>query len=92
MKNNKLLNFLLEFSQIALVFFGVSSALSCTATSLELSYDMLPYMLVLFIAAVLFYALFSVLETFNHGKLYGLLGITLFYIIVNIRFFEMIKN
>lgn len=40
------------------------------------------------IAAVLFYGLFTVLETFRNGKLYGLLGILLFYIALWLRFLQ----
>ena len=38
-RNNKLINFILEFSQIMLVFLGVYSALMCTASSLDMIYD-----------------------------------------------------
>ena len=69
-----------------LVFLGVYSALMCMATSLELTFNRGIFFLIMLIAAVLFYGLFTVLETFRNGKLYGLLGILLFYIALWLRF------
>ena len=77
-RNNKLINFILEFSQIMLVFLGVYSALMCSATSLELIYDNTLIIVMMFAASIIFYGLFTVLETFRKGKLYGIIGITLF--------------
>ena len=86
MKNSKISNFILEISQVMLVFLGVYSALMCMATSLELTFNRGIFFLIMLIAAVLFYGLFTVLETFRNGKLYGLLGILLFYIALWLRF------
>ena len=47
-----------------LVFLGVYSALMCMATSLELTFNRGIFFLIMLIASVLFYGLFSVLETF----------------------------
>lgn len=91
-RNNKLINFILEFSQIALVFLGVFSAMMCTATSLELTFDRNLCMVIMLLASVLFYGLFTVLETFHNGKLYGLLGITLFFAAIIIRFLSSVKK
>lgn len=86
MKQNKVINFILEVSQVLFVFLGVYSALMCTALSLSLSLNRMMATVVLLIATFLFYGLFTVLETFHNGKLYGLLGIFVFAIVVVIRF------
>ncbi len=91
-RNNKLINFILEFSQIILVYLGIVSVLLCTATSLELTFDKTVFILILLFASILFYGLFSVLETFKNGKLYGLLGLALFGAAVVIRFFASVKK
>lgn len=91
-RNNKLINFILEFSQILLVFLGVYSVLMCTATSLELSYDQGLCMVIMLAASVVFYGLFTVLETFHRGKLYGLIGITLFFVLIGFRFMGAMKK
>ena len=85
-RNNKLINFILEFSQIMLVFLGVYSALMCTASSLDMINDGKLCLLLLFAASIVFYGLFTVLETFRKGKLYGLIGITMFFLALVIRF------
>lgn len=85
-RNNKLINFILEFSQIMLVFLGVYSALMCTATGLELIYDNMLCIIMMFAASITFYGLFTVLETFRKGKLYGIIGITLFFAVIGFRF------
>ena len=51
-RNNKLINFILEFSQIMLVFLGVYSALMCTASSLDMIYDGKLCLLLLFAASI----------------------------------------
>jgi len=87
-RNNKLINFILEFTQILLVFLGVYSALMCSATSLDLTFDKGLCTLIMLLAAILFYGLFSVLETFRKGKLYGIIGITVFMAFIVFRFRE----
>ncbi len=82
----------MEFSQIAILFLGVFSAVMCTATSLELSFHRGICALVMFLSAILFYFFFIVLETFHRGKLYGILGITLFVFIVMMRFLSAVKK
>ena len=69
-----------------LVFLGVYSALMCTASSLDMIYDGKLCLLLLFAASIVFYGLFTVLETFHKGKLYGLIGITMFFLALVIRF------
>ena len=91
-RNNKLINFILEFSQIILVFLGVFSAMMCTAFSLSLTFDRGIYTLVMLLGSILFYGLFMVLETFHNGKLYGILGLTLFYLLIIYRFFGAVKK
>lgn len=91
-RNNKLINFILEISQVMLVFLGVYSALMCMATSLELTFNRGIFFLIMLIAAVLFYGLFTVLETFHNGKLYGLLGLLLFYIALWLRFHSALQQ
>lgn len=91
-RNNKLINFILEFSQIMLVFLGVYSALMCSATSLELIYDNMFCLVLMFFSAIVFYGLFTVLETFRKGKLYGILGITLFFMVIGFRFMGAMKK
>ncbi|MCH5252819.1 MAG: hypothetical protein J1F22_07580 [Lachnospiraceae bacterium] len=91
-RNSKLINFILESSQILLVFLGVFSALMCAAFSLELIFDRGLCTLIMLLAAVLFYGLFTVLETFRNGKLYGILGITLFFLAIGIRFFSVVRK
>lgn len=85
-RNNKLINFILEFSQVMLVFLGVYSALMCTASSLDMIYDGKLCLLLLFVASIVFYGLFTVLETFRKGKLYGLIGISMFFVLMVFRF------
>lgn len=91
-RNNKLINFILEFSQIMLVFLGVYSALMCSATSLELIYDSRFCVVLMFLSSIVFYGLFTVLETFRKGKLYGILGITLFFTLIGFRFMGAMKK
>lgn len=91
-RNNKLINFILEFSQIMLVFLGVYSALMCSATSLELIYDSRFCIVLMFVSSIVFYALFTVLETFRKGKLYGIIGITMFFMLIGFRFMGAMKK
>ena len=91
-RNNKLINFILEFSQIMLVFLGVYSALMCSATSLELIYDNRLCIILMFAASIIFYGLFTVLETFRKGKLYGIIGITLFFAVIGFRFIGALQK
>ena len=91
-RNNKLINFILEISQVVLVFLGVYSAVMCTATSLQLSFSRWICTLVMFLAAVLFYGLFTVLETFHRGKLYGIAGITVFFLMILFYFRSQIQK
>lgn len=91
-RDSKLFKFILEFSQILLVFFGVYSAIMCTATSLEMTFDDWLITILFFVASILFYFLFSVLETFRKGKLYGILGITAFFAIIALRFAGAMKK
>lgn len=91
-RNNKLINFIFESSQILLVFLGVYSALMCLALGLELPISRTMCTLIMFGAAILFYALFTVLETFPRGKLYGIAGLTLFYGVLMIRFLGAVQK
>ena len=75
-----------------MVFLGVSSALTCTATGLELVYDRTLLLCFMAIGALLFYALFSVLETIRYGKLYGIGGLLVFYIALALRFRDEIAK
>lgn len=86
MKTSKFVNFILEISQVFLVFLGVYSAVMCAALSLSLPVNRLAAALVLLGASFLFYGLFTVLETFHHGKIYGMLGISAFVILLLLRF------
>ncbi len=92
MKTNKFLNFILEISQVFLVFLGVYSALMCATLSVSLPVHRLAATLVLLASCFLFYGLFTVLETFRHGKLYGMLGLSLFYVVVFFRFRTVIQK
>ncbi len=92
MKNNKFLNFILEISQVFLVFLGVYSALMCATLSVSLPVNRLIATLVLLAVSFLFYGLFTVLETFPHGKVYGMVGLTVFYIVVFLRFRSIIQK
>lgn len=76
MKTSKFVNIILELSQVLLVFFGVYSAIMCAALSLSVPVNQPVTAVVLLGASFLFYGLFTVLETFPHGKLYGMLGIS----------------
>ena len=91
-RNNKLINFILEISQVILVFLGVYSAVMCTATSLELTFSRAACTIVMLLAAFLFYGLFSVLETFHNGKLYGIAGITVFFALIIVYFRNQIQK
>lgn len=91
-RNNRLVNFILEISQVMLVFLGVYSAMMCTATSLELTFNRVLFCLLMCISSIVFYGLFTVLETFRKGKLYGLLGITLFFLLIAFRFLGVMKK
>lgn len=88
----KITNFLLEISQVLLVFLGVYSAVMCAAMSLSMPVNRMVTALVVLGASFLFYGLFTVLETFRRGKLYGLLGITVFVIVVGVRFRSVIQK
>lgn len=91
-RNNKLTKFILEFSQVLLVFFGVFSVILCSATSLELSYDRGLLAIIMLMAAIVFYGLFTVLETFRKGKMYGILAITLFFALIAFRFMSAMQK
>lgn len=91
-RNNKLINFIFETSQILLVFLGVFSALMCMALGLELPINRLMCTVILLVVSILFYGLFTVLETFPKGKLYGILGISAFYGVLMIRFLGAVKK
>lgn len=86
MKSSKITNFILEISQVFLVFLGVYSAIMCAAMSLALPVNRLVTTLVVLGASFLFYGLFTVLETFRHGKAYGLAGISVFMLFVIVWF------
>ena len=92
MKTSKFMNVILEISQVMLVFLGVYSALMCAAMSLSLPVSRLITMSVILGLSFLFYGLFTVLETFRHGKMYGLLGISAFAVVVIIRFRSVIQK
>lgn len=92
MKTSKFTNIVLEISQVLLVFLGVYSALMCAAMSLSLPVSRWITMIVILGLSFLFYGLFTVLETFRHGKLYGLLGITAFAVVVVIRFRSVVQK
>lgn len=85
-RNNKLINFILEFSQILLVFFGVYSALACAALGIEVYFDKGLCTVLMLLASILFYGLFTVLETFRKGKLCGVIGISAFCAVIVFRF------
>ena len=78
----------MEVVQIMMVFLGVASAITCTAAGLELVYNRTLFLVFLFIGSIIFYALFSVLETIRYGKLFGIGGLLVFYIAIAIRFGE----
>lgn len=88
----KIMNFILEISQVLLVFLGVYSAVMCAAMSLSMPVNRWVTALVVLAASFLFYGLFTVLETFRRGKLYGVLGITAFVILVGVRFRSVIQK
>ncbi len=92
MKTSKFMSVILEISQVLLVFLGVYSALMCAAMSLSLPVSRLITMSVILGLSFLFYGLFTVLETFRHGKMYGLLGISAFAVIVVIRFRSVVQK
>lgn len=75
-----------------LVFLGVYSAVMCTATSLELTFSRGACAIVMLTASILFYGLFTVLETFHNGKLYGILGITLFFAMIVFYFWGQVQR
>ena len=91
-RNSRVIKFILEFSQVLLVFFGVFSAILCTANSLQLTYDRILLMAIMLMASVVFYGLFTVLETFRKGKLYGILAITLFFALIGFRFMAAMQK
>lgn len=88
----KITNFILETSQVLLVFLGVYSAIMCATQSLSLPVNLMVSALVILGTSFLFYGLFTVLETFRHGKTYGLLGITVFVLIVILRFRSVMQK
>lgn len=92
MKNSKISNFILEISQVLLVFLGMYSAVMCGALSIGLTVSRGVLALVSLLAAFLFYGLFTVLETFHHGKLYGMLGITLFFAVTILKFRTVLQK
>lgn len=92
MKTNKFVNFILEVSQVMLVFLGVYSAVMCAALSLSLPINRLVSALIVLGASFLFYGLFTVLETFRRGKIYGILGISAFVLILIVRFRSVVQK
>lgn len=88
----KITNFILETSQVLLVFLGGYSAIMCATQSLSLPVNLMVSALVMLGTSFLFYGLFTVLETFRHGKVYGLLGITLFTAVVILRFRSVMQK
>ena len=64
----------------------------CLALGLELPINRTMCTLIMLGAAVLFYGLFTVLETFPRGKLYGIAGLTLFYGVLMIRFLGAVQK
>lgn len=92
MKTNKFVNFILETSQVMLVFLGVYSAVMCAALSLSLPVNRLVSALVILGVSFLFYGLFTVLETFPHGKIYGMAGISAFALILILRFRSVVQK
>ncbi|MCR4604701.1 MAG: transglutaminase-like domain-containing protein [Eubacterium sp.] len=85
-KSSKFGRFLMELIQILMVYLGVASALTCMTGCLDVVYDRLMLYIFLAIGAVLFYAFFSVLETFKRGKFYGIGGLLLFYVALAVKF------
>ncbi|MGN1206331.1 MAG: transglutaminase family protein [Eubacterium sp.] len=92
MKNSKISNFILEISQVLLVFLGMYSAIMCGSLSIGLTVSRGVLALVILLAALLFYGLFTVLETFHRGKLYGMLGITAFFAITIVKFRTVLQK
>lgn len=92
MKNSKISNFILEISQVLLVFLGMYSAVMCGAMSIGLTFSRGVLALVILLAAFLFYGLFTVLETFHHGKLYGMLGLTAFFVLTILKFRTVLQK
>lgn len=92
MRNSKISNFILEISQVLLVFLGMYSAVMCGAMSIGLTFSRGVLALVILLAAFLFYGLFTVLETFHHGKLYGMLGLTAFFAITIGKFHTVLQK
>ena len=76
----------MEMIQVLMVYLGVFSALNCMAGCLDLVYDGMMVALLLGGGALLFYAFFSVLETFRRGKLYGIGGLLVFYVALAVKF------
>lgn len=83
---------MLEISQVLLVFLGVYSAIMCAAMSLSMPVNRLVTALVVLGTSFLFYGLFTVLETFHRGKLYGVIGITAFVLILVVRFRSVMQK
>ena len=92
MKSNKISNFILEISQVLLVFLGMYSSIMCAALSLGLPLQRGILALVILVAAFLFYGLFTVLETFHRGKFYGMLGLTAFFVIAILKFRTVVQK
>ncbi len=94
MKQNKIFNLILEYSQILLVFLGVFLSLECLIKPLSFTVNEGALAIVLMITSVLFYAFFTVLETLRRGKAkaYGFVGILVFFLLVLVTFFDIIKK
>lgn len=78
MKSSKITNFILEVSQVFLVFLGVYSALMCAALSLSLPVNRLAATLVLLGEPFYFMACLPCLRHFLMGNCMGSLGLQLF--------------
>lgn len=87
---NRFVNFILESSQILLVYLGIFSAIMCGAYGIEVTFNRMALALILLGAVILFYYLFTVLETIKRGKLYGILGITVFIFAVVYKFYSVV--
>ncbi len=92
MKNNKFITVILDIMQVLFVYFGVYSSMMCMADSFSLTYNDVVVVVLMLLSAFIFYAMFSVLETIKKGKIYGIIGIIVFYLIIAWRFHIVIHK
>ena len=92
MKKSRIINFIMDASQVLLLFAGIYSAIMCAMGSVSVPFNNKVVMITLLVLCILFHILFTMLETFKGGKMYGVIGIVVFAILAIIRYLGEFKK